>query len=58
MYGLNPMASLLEAVRWCVLGTSGPGAIEMLMSVLATLLVLVTGEWYFRRVERFLADRI
>ena len=58
LYGLNPMASLLEAVRWCVLGTSGPGAIEMLMSVLATLLVLVTGEWYFRRVERFLADRI
>jgi homopolymeric O-antigen transport system permease protein len=58
LYGLNPMASLLEAARWCVLGTRGPGMIEVLMSVLATLLVLLTGEWYFRRVERFLADRI
>jgi len=58
LYGLNPMASLLDAARWCLLGTPGPDAIEMLMSVLATLLVLGTGEWYFRRVERFLADRI
>ena len=58
LYGLNPMASLLEAARWCVLGTRGPGAVEMLMSVLATLFILLTGEWYFRRVERFLADRI
>ena len=58
LYGLNPMASLLEAARWSLLGTRGPGAVEMLMSVLATLFVLLTGEWYFRRVERFLADRI
>ncbi|MEK6260952.1 MAG: ABC transporter permease [Planctomycetota bacterium] len=58
LYGLNPMASLLEAARWSLLGTHGPGAIEVLMSVLATLVVLLTGEWYFRRVERFLADRI
>ena len=58
LYGLNPMASLLEAARWSLLGARGPGAVEMLMSVLATLVILVTGEWYFRRVERFLADRI
>lgn len=58
LYGLNPMASLLEAFRWSLFGVGGPGPVEMLMSVLATLLVLLTGEWYFRRVERFLADRI
>ncbi len=58
LYGLNPMASLLEAVRWSVLGARGPEPIAMLMSLLATLFILVTGEWYFRRVERFLADRI
>ena len=58
LYGLNPMASLLEAFRWSVFGLRGPGAVEILMSVLATLLVLLSGEWYFRRVERFLADRI
>lgn len=58
LYGLNPMASLLEAFRWSVFGLRGPGAVEILMSVLATLFVLLTGEWYFRRVERFLADRI
>ena len=58
LYGLNPMASLLEAFRWSLFGVGGPGTAEILMSVLATLLVLLTGEWYFRRVERFLADRI
>ncbi len=58
LYGLNPMASLLEAFRWSLFGVGGPGPVEILMSVLVTLLVLVTGEWYFRRVERFLADRI
>jgi lipopolysaccharide transport system permease protein len=58
LYGLNPMASLLEAARWSLLGARGPGAMEILMSVLATLFLLLTGEWYFRRVERFLADRI
>lgn len=58
LYGLNPMASLLEAFRWSLFGVGGPGVVEMLMSVLTTLLVLLTGEWYFRRVERFLADRI
>lgn len=58
LYGLNPMASLLEAARWSLLGTRGPSATEMLLSIVATLFVLVSGGWYFRRVERFLADRI
>jgi lipopolysaccharide transport system permease protein len=58
LHSLNPMASLLEAFRWSILGSSGPHPVEMLMSALATTFVLLTGAWYFRRVERFLADRI
>ena len=58
LYGLNPMAALLESFRWRLFGVGGPGPLEILMSVLAMLFVLLTGEWYFRRVERFLADRI
>ena len=58
LYSLNPMSSLLESFRWSVIGTAGPGIVEVVASLMATFLVLVTGAWYFRRVERFLADRI
>ena len=58
LYSLNPMVSLLEAFRWSLLGTAGPQLIGLLTSTVATIIVLVTGAWYFRRVERFLADRI
>ncbi len=58
LYSLNPMSSLLESFRWSLIGTAGPGMIAVIASLVATLFVLVTGAWYFRRVERFLADRI
>ena len=58
LYSLNPMSSLLESFRWSLIGTAGPEVIEVVASLVATFLVLVTGAWYFRRVERFLADRI
>ncbi len=58
LYSLNPMSSLLESFRWSLIGTAGPRMIAVVASLVATLFVLVSGAWYFRRVERFLADRI
>lgn len=58
LHGLNPMASLLDAFRWSAIGTPPPSLVEMSMSTLTTVFVLATGVWYFRRVERFLADHI
>jgi lipopolysaccharide transport system permease protein len=56
IYGLNPMVGVVEGFRWALLGTNTqPGPI-IFASVGAALLILVTGAFYFRRMERTFAD--
>lgn len=58
IYGLNPMAGVVEGFRWALLGTeTAPGAI-VFVSSLAALAILVGGAFYFRRMERTFADVI
>lgn len=58
LYGLNPMVGVVEGFRWALLGTNtAPGSIIML-SVIAALITLVTGAFYFRRMERTFADMV
>lgn len=57
LYGINPMAGVVESFRWALLGTRGGGLSTMLaVSVLLVLLLLVGGLLYFRRTERTFAD--
>jgi lipopolysaccharide transport system permease protein len=54
--GLNPMAGVVEGFRWVLLSTSTtPGPI-ILTSSLVALGLLVTGTFYFRRMEKTFAD--
>ena len=56
LYGINPMAGVVEGFRWALLG-SGEGLGSLfIVSVIMILLVLVTGLFYFRRMERKFAD--
>ena len=56
LYGLNPMAGVVEGFRWALLGkTEGPGAL-LAVSVAITIVMLVGGLYYFRRMERTFAD--
>jgi lipopolysaccharide transport system permease protein len=56
VYGLNPMAGVVEGFRWALLGTnSAPGPI-IAVSASAAIVILVTGAFYFRRMERTFAD--
>ncbi len=56
LYGINPMASVIEGFRWALLGSgTGPGPM-MAVSVGVALLVLVSGAYYFRRMEKTFAD--
>lgn len=56
LYGLNPMAGVVEGFRWALLGkTEGPGAL-LGVSVAAVLVILVGGLYYFRRMEQTFAD--
>lgn len=55
LYGLNPMAGVIEGFRWALLGTQVPGAM-ILVSVGMVLVLLVSGAFYFRRMEQYYAD--
>ena len=56
LYGLNPMAGVVEGFRWALLGTNtAPGPI-IVVSALAALALLVSGAFYFRRLEKTFAD--
>jgi lipopolysaccharide transport system permease protein len=56
LYGLNPMAGVVEGFRWALLGkTQGPGWL-LLVSVLVVIILLVSGLYYFRRMEQTFAD--
>jgi lipopolysaccharide transport system permease protein len=56
LYGINPMAGVVEGFRWALLGTeTAPGPI-VIVSSLAALALLVSGAFYFRRMEKTFAD--
>jgi lipopolysaccharide transport system permease protein len=56
IYGLNPMAGVVEGFRWALLGRTPFPAQLLATSVLVTLLMLVTGSFYLRRMEATFAD--
>jgi lipopolysaccharide transport system permease protein len=56
VYALNPMASVVEGFRWALVGTSQAPGIMTATSALTAALLLVTGAFFFRRVERTFAD--
>ena len=56
IYGLNPMVGVVEGFRWALLGTNtAPGPI-IAVSSLAALVILISGAFYFRRMEKTFAD--
>ncbi len=55
IYGLNPMAGVIQGFRWALLGTQPPGGM-LWVSVAVVLVLLVTGLFYFRRTEKVFAD--
>jgi len=56
LYGLNPMAGVIDGFRWALLGKASPPSETLWVAMLATVLLLVGGLYYFRSMERFFAD--
>jgi lipopolysaccharide transport system permease protein len=55
----NPMVGVVEGFRWALLGVPGapaPNSITLAISTVLVVVVLVSGLYYFRRVERIFAD--
>ena len=55
IYFLNPMAGIVEGLRWSLLGTSIP-TIYYLYSFLMAILLFIGSLFYFKKVEREMAD--
>jgi lipopolysaccharide transport system permease protein len=59
LYSLNPMVGAIDGFRWCVLrGEPALDPLNLGISVAMSALLLFTGLWYFRRMERGFADII
>ncbi len=57
IFGLNPMTGVIQGFRWALLGGQPPDRL-MIVSILMVLVLLVSGLYYFRRMERIFADMV
>ena len=59
LYSVNPMVGVIDGFRWAILGKETaiylPG---FALSISLVILILISGIWYFRKVERTFADVI
>ena len=58
VYALNPMTGVVEGFRWALLGTGQAPGMMTLVSSLVALVLLISGMFYFKRMERLFADMV
>jgi lipopolysaccharide transport system permease protein len=56
LYGLNPMAGVIEGFRWALAGRGNPPGRMLIASAAAVILLLFGGIAYFQRMETTVAD--
>jgi lipopolysaccharide transport system permease protein len=57
VYALNPMVGVIQGFRWVLLGSTPPGP-YLWISVAMVAVLLVSGLYYFRHMERTFADMV
>ena len=59
LYSLNPLVGIIDGFRWSLFGIQEPEfAFSLALSVGISLVILVTGFFYFRKTEVTFADKI
>jgi lipopolysaccharide transport system permease protein len=58
LYSLNPMAGVVNGFRWALLGTGNGPDITLWVSVGISILIFISGLFYFRSMEKTFADTI
>lgn len=58
LYYLNPMVGVVEGFRWALLGTGEPPLEALAFAIVVSLVMLISGMFYFRRMERTFADMV
>lgn len=58
VYALNPMVGVIDGFRWALLGISPPDGLELSLTLAAAVsaVLVITGTFYFRRMERALVE--
>lgn len=56
VYGINPMSGVVEGFRWALLDTDTAPGPMIIVSTVAAVVLLVSGLYYFRRMEKTFAD--
>jgi lipopolysaccharide transport system permease protein len=58
VYALNPMVGVVEGFRWALLGKEAAPDLMVMVSAVIAVVVLISGMFYFRRMERSFADLV
>ena len=58
IYAINPMAGVVDGFRWALMGTGQPPGLMTMVSSLGAVALLISGMFYFRRMERLFADMV
>jgi lipopolysaccharide transport system permease protein len=58
LYGLNPMAGVIDGFRWALTGRGQAPGLLLAVSAAMVALILVGGLFFFQRVEGTIADRV
>lgn len=58
LYSLNPMAGVVNGFRWALLGSGTGPDTALWVSIGISMLILISGLFYFRRMEHTFADMI
>ncbi len=58
LYGLNPMAGVIDGFRWAITGRGQAPGLLLLASTAVVALVVLGGLFFFNRMESSVADRV
>ena len=58
LYGLNPMAGVIDGFRWAITGRGNPPGLLLLVSASMVAIVFLGGLFFFQRMEGTVADRV
>ncbi len=59
LYAINPLVAAIDGVRWCLLPSAAPPRLlDLLLALSFSLLLVLSGLWFFRRREGAFADFI
>lgn len=56
LYSLNPMVGVIDGFRWSILGTAPLHVPSVVTGAVLSLLLVVSGVYYFKQTERVFAD--